>query len=62
MPNVAIAPPVGSKVRHPLWPELGVGEVKTMSRTELIAHRVGWVEWSCGQRSRHNLSTLREVS
>lgn len=59
--HVAIAPPIGAKVRHPLWPELGVGEVKTASSVTQTRLRSGWIDWSCGQRSRHNLSVLREV-
>lgn len=66
----AVVPPVGSKVRHPLWPELGVGEVETVGK---YGHRpdrsdragaslvAGRVRWSCGQVSHHNLSVLREV-
>ena len=57
----AVIPPVGAKVRHPLWPELGVGEVETASRCKQPSLRVGRVRWSCGQASAHNLSVLREV-
>lgn len=55
-------PPVGAKVRHPLWPELGNGVVETVTWTTFAGQRTGWVRWECGQRSRHNLSVLREVS
>lgn len=63
-------PAVGSKVRHPLWPELGIGEVETVGKygdTPGRSSRIGAsfvagrVRWSCGQVSHHNLSVLREV-
>lgn len=61
MLTIAYTPPVGAKVRHPLWPELGTGVVETSMESPLVVQRTGWVQWSCGQRSRHNLSVLREV-
>jgi hypothetical protein len=61
MTTVAVAPSVGAKVRHPLWPELGVGEVQTSGTAVQVQLRSGWIRWSCGQVSRHNLSVLREV-
>jgi hypothetical protein len=56
-------PTVGATVRHPLWPELGIGEVETVSGASdnVVGQRTGRIRWSCGQVSRHNLSVLREV-
>ncbi len=58
----AYAPPVGAKVIHPLYPELGVGVVEsTNSDTTQVTCRNGKVRWECGQVSRHALCILREV-
>lgn len=57
-------PSVGASVRHPLWPELGLGRVETVGKfTPWNASVVGGrVRWSCGQVSKHNLSILCEVA
>jgi hypothetical protein len=57
----AVVPLVGAKVRHPLWPELGVGEVQTSGKAPHPGTCCGHVRWSTGQVSTHNLATLREV-
>lgn len=58
--GVAIAPTVGKRVVHPLWPELGVGVVET-NTTATPCLRMGRIRWSIGQVSTHHLATLREV-
>lgn len=47
----------GSTVRHPLYPELGVGRVLEIARSIPPAARVEWSE--VGQTSTHALSVLR---
>lgn len=48
-------PKAGDDVRHPLWPELGTGQLKKVSKAELV----GRVEWSTGQVSTHAMDVLR---
>lgn len=57
----AYAPPVGATVRHPLWPELGVGVVETINDATDVRNRTGLIRWATGQVSRHCLCVLREV-
>lgn len=52
---------VGATVRHPLWPELGTGEVEECGQNSQPQHRTARVRWSCGQVSSHNLAVLKEV-
>lgn len=52
---------VGATVRHPLWPELGVGEVEWCGKAAQPPLRCGRVRWSCGQISTHNLAVLKQV-
>ena len=59
--GAAMAPPVGAKVVHPLWPELGTGVVETQSKAIEPSARVGRIRWSTGQVSTHNLAVLKEV-
>lgn len=63
-------PPIGAKVRHPLWPELGVGEVQSTNKAAIgsdargrgaATYATGRVRWSTGQVSVHNLAILREL-
>jgi hypothetical protein len=51
----------GDVVRHPLWPELGVGEVTEVSGDASHIHRWACVSWPTGQVSKHALSVLRVV-
>ena len=57
----AYAPPVGAKVIHPLYPELGVGVVESVNTASQVTCRNGKVRWECGQVSTHALCVLREV-
>ena len=59
--EAAFAPPVGAKVFHPLYPELGVGVVEAANTDTLPSLRTGRIRWECGQVSRHALCVLREV-
>lgn len=53
----------GATVRHPLWPELGTGQVISVTSESInTANRTARVRWSTGQVSRHNLAVLREVA
>jgi hypothetical protein len=58
-----VLPTVGASVRHPLWPELGIGEVEvtTQISSQHLGAAAGRVRWSTGQVSTHNLSVLRKV-
>ena len=54
-------PPIGAKVHHPLYPELGIGVVEAANTDTLPSLRTGRIRWECGQVSRHALCVLREV-
>jgi len=53
---------IGDTVRHPLWPELGTGDVTEVSGDHSFAHRWACVSWPTGQVSKHALSVLRVVA
>ena len=57
----AYAPPVGARIIHPLYPELGVGVVESTTHCAQVSLRNGKVRWECGQVSTHALCVLREV-
>jgi len=52
---------VGDKVRHPLYPELGVGLLQQCNYGGHPTYQTAQVEWPTGQVSRHCLTVLRVV-
>lgn len=54
-------PEKGDDVRHPLWPELGTGEVLSCTRTGVTC-RSARVHWTTGQVSSHSVNVLRVVA
>jgi hypothetical protein len=52
---------VGDEVRHALYPELGAGRLRDLTRGRVVSHRAGLVAWPTGQTSTHALSVLRRV-
>lgn len=55
-----LIPQAGDKVIHPLWPELGIGDLKSIN-TGYWTYCTGVVHWPTGQVSAHALRVLRVV-
>lgn len=53
----------GDQVRALLWPELGAGEVLTVSNSTVnaAAARVARVTWETGQTSTHSFAAIAHV-